>query len=99
MRGQQLHGVRSVKFEERWREAVSNLQLQTERLQATADCIPLTVETQPNWLLSGDLSNPLYRHMVTLADYDAALRSLQGLLLEGNQTGDEPAHEPGIRRN
>jgi hypothetical protein len=87
-----------MKFEERWRKAVSNLQLQTERLQATADCIPLNVEHQPDWLLSGDLSNPLYRHMVTLADYDAALRCLQGLLLEGHQTGDGPAHRPRVRR-
>ncbi len=62
----------------RWRSAVVNLRLGAERVQATADHLPLDLADAS--LLRVDPSDPLRRHMSAFADYTTALNCIQTLL-------------------
>lgn len=69
-------------FAERWRAAVTCLQLGTERIQATADALPLDVVLANDRDLRPDPMNLLGRHMEALSDYMTALACVQALLRE-----------------
>lgn len=63
---------------QRWRSAVVNLRLGAERVQATADDLPLDL-ADASWACVGH-SDPLRRHMSAFADYTTALNCIQVLL-------------------
>lgn len=69
-------------FAERWRAAVTCLKLETERMQATADELPLDVELANDRDIRPDPLNLLRRHMEAFYDYTTALACVQGLLRE-----------------
>ena len=75
-------------FADRWWAAVANLRLQTERLQATADILPICVCPTSEQQLSLDLHRPLAAHMAALSDYTTALACVQALL-QAREPSDE----------
>ena len=69
-------------FAERWRAAVANLQLETERVRATADEIPMDVV-----LMGGHRSVPgtfdqFSRHIHAFTNYTTALSCVHALMVE-----------------
>jgi hypothetical protein len=65
----------------RWRSAVVNLRLGAERVQATADDLPLDLALAAGAsLVRVGQSDPLRRHMNAFADYTTALNCIQVLL-------------------
>ncbi len=63
-----------------WRSAVVNLRLGAERVQATADDLPLDVAVAGASLVRVGHSDPLRRHMNAFADYTTALNCIYVLL-------------------
>ena len=62
-------------FADRWRAAVTNLRLGTERVQATADAIPLDADCGNSCdHLLGRHKRAVYDHMTALACVEALLR-------------------------
>ncbi len=62
----------------RRQSAMVNLRLGAERVQATADDLPLDL-ADASWACAGQ-SDPLRRHMSAFADYTTALNCIQILL-------------------
>ena len=69
-------------FAKRWRSAVTNLRLETERVQATADDIPSEVALVDGHRSRPALFDPLCRHIHAFASYTTALNCVQALLVE-----------------
>jgi len=65
----------------RWRSAVVNLRLGAERVQSTADGLPLDLAVAGASLVRVGYSNPLRRHMNAFADDTTALNCIQVLLV------------------
>ncbi len=65
----------------RWRSAVANLRLGAERVQSTADDLPLDLAVAGAPLVRVGHSDPLRRHMNAFADYTTALNCIQVLLV------------------
>lgn len=68
-------------FAARWHAAVRNLRLGTERVQATADELPMHIESTGR-VLRPDPAAALRRHQVAFGDYTTALACVQALLQE-----------------
>lgn len=69
-------------FTERWRSAVASLRLETERVQATADDIPLEVALVDGHRSRPGILDPLCRHIHAFNTYTTALLCVQALLAE-----------------
>lgn len=69
-------------FEDRWHAAILNLRLETERIQATADEVPLAVTLRSCHALEPDPTAALHRHFGAFDTYLAALSCVQALLKE-----------------
>ena len=65
----------------RWRAAVKNLRLGAERVQATADELPMDIRLTGQ-TLHPDSAAALRRHQAALSDYTTALACVQALLQE-----------------
>lgn len=76
--------VSKMGFSDRWQTAVANLQLQTERLQATANGLPHDVKMIEGRRLCPDPLRPLTAHVAAMYDYTTALTCVQVLLREYN---------------
>lgn len=68
-------------FAARWHAAVRNLRLGTERVQATADELPMHMELTGH-VLHPDPAAALRRHQIALSDSMTALACVQALLQE-----------------
>lgn len=79
--------VSKMSFSARWQAAVANLQLQAERLLATANVLPTDVKMAEGRRLCPDPLRPLIAHMAAMYDYTTAMACVQELLREYNPGG------------
>lgn len=69
-------------FAERWQSAVINLRLGVERVQSTADELPMHIVLASDRRARSHPANLLCRHMEAFSDYTTALNCVQALLTE-----------------
>lgn len=74
-------------FAERWRSAVIALRLETERIQSTADELPMNVALANDQRARSCLLSLLRCHMDAFNDYTTALNCVQALLAEHGAGG------------
>lgn len=86
MQGNDDMGLSERGFAERWRSAVIALRLGTERIQSTANELPMDVALANDQQARSCLFNLLRCHVDAFNDYTTALNCVQALLAEYGAT-------------